>query len=120
MAVDRVKGMTSRGPCSPTAVPKALLERMRKKGLVRRKKGRAKDWSGQYGYGAGRTNPCVEFATCPHCGSLPGKLCTGAMGPTLSHHFRRGRVYRDLKRRAMDQLRATSAKGPEVGTGRRR
>ena len=91
----------------PTAspVPKALLDRMRRQRAVeRRRYVRASDWQGEYGYGAGRAHPSVEFATCPHCAQPPGRLCLGARGSHLGVHFLRSRVYREMKRVAREQI----------------
>lgn len=86
-------------------VPKKLLDRMRQKVRGKRKKYLdAAVWEGEYGYGAGRAHPCVEFATCPHCGSPPGRLCIGDRGPKFGIHYRRSHVLRAMKRAAMEKL----------------
>ena len=96
MAVDGVKA---------TKVPKKLLDRMRtERQRARRSHISASDWHGEYGYGAGRAHPCVEFATCPHCHQPAGKLCIGARGPHLGCHFARANVYREMKRVARAEL----------------
>lgn len=93
----------SRPTASP--VPKGLLDRMRRERTATRKMhASAIDWQGEYGYGAGRAPPCVEFATCPHCAQPPDKLCIGARGPHLSVHFLRSRAYRDLRHVASERL----------------
>lgn len=100
------------------AVPRKLLERMRESRRKAKKRHRkASAWTGEYGYGAGRAHPSVEFVACPHCQSPAGKLCTGPHGPKLGHHYRRSRQYRELKRRAAEQL-DTRVGVSEVGGGR--
>ena len=86
-------------------IPKKLLERMRRERrqeIVRHVS--ASQWQGEYGYGAGRAHPSVEFARCPQCGQPPGKLCLGVRGPHLGVHFRRCNAYRDLKRAVRQRL----------------
>lgn len=93
-------------------VPKKLLDRMRgERSLAKKQHERASSWQGEYGYGAGRAPPCVEFATCPHCAQPPGKLCIGARGPHLSVHFLRSRAYRDLRRAVRERLARESLGG---------
>lgn len=72
---------------------------------ARRKRphGSARDWDGSsYGYGRGRAHPSVEFVPCPHCQAPPGQLCRGAHGPHYGTHFMRGRLFKALQRKVMD------------------
>lgn len=95
-------------------VPKKLLDRLRADGKERAKLHRhAARWDGEYGYGAGRAHPSVEFATCPVCGSKPGFLCLSSRGPGLSRHYERANAYREMLREARRQL-ARETWGPRV------
>lgn len=97
-----------------TELESRLLDRLREKAREEKRRHRdAAAWTGEYGYGAGRAHPSVEFAACEHCGSPAGKLCIGARGPHLGHHYVRAKAYREMLRQARIRL-------SEEGAGRSR
>lgn len=56
-----------------------------------------KHWNGEYGYGAGRANPSVQFVTCPVCKAQPGHLCKGKNGVMLDRHYMRCVAYAEWR-----------------------
>jgi len=96
---------------------KKLLDRVRAHELEKRKRhASAALWEGEYGYGAGRAHPSVEFATCPSCGSVPGRLCIGPRGPIFSIHSVRGRAFAEMKKAVYEKL-AKEAEKEQQATG---
>lgn len=86
---------------------KPLEQKLRRRLLaIMRRPGRyrsAEDWNGRdFGYGAGRAHPCVEFVGCEHCKARRGELCRGATRFRIfGTHVARTRAFQQLKRKVL-------------------
>lgn len=97
---------------APKTVRQKLADRLqRDRERQRQRRSLASLWEGQYGHGAGKAHPSVEFVSCPHCQSPPAVLCTGPRGAVFGAHYLRKYAYRDLKakvRAALPEPRSAS------------